>query len=130
LGGRGSVRAAPRMARREARPPRIVQGRLGRSFRIETRVAGFREPKWRRFFAEEPEMRIEELRRAKDQRPVRPFMIRMADGREIQVRPPDAIAWGPEHPRTATCVLPNGGWEYINFALITSLGVSALPANP
>jgi hypothetical protein len=70
-------------------------------------------------------MRIEELRSAKDRRPFQPFMIRMADGREIQVRNPDAIAWGPEHPRTAICVLPSGDWEYVDIALIRSLSVPA-----
>jgi hypothetical protein len=75
-------------------------------------------------------MRFEELRRAKDQRPFQPFLIRMADGREIRVRHPDAIAWDPEHPRTAICVLPGGDWEYIDIALITSLGVPAPPPSP
>jgi hypothetical protein len=73
----------------------------------------------------ELKMRIEELREAKNRRPFQPFLIRMAEGREIQVRHPDAIAWGPEHPRTAICVLPDGDWEYIDIALITSLGVPA-----
>jgi hypothetical protein len=72
-------------------------------------------------------MRFEELRRAKDQRPFQPLLIRMADGREVRVRHPDAIAWDPEHPRTAICVLPGGDWEYIGIALITSLGVPTPP---
>ena len=40
-------------------------------------------------------MKIAEIKDAKDQRPFQPFLIRMADGREIQVMHPDAIAWEP-----------------------------------
>jgi hypothetical protein len=75
------------------------------------------------------EVRLDELRNAKDRRPFQPFLIRMADGREIRIRHPDAIAWGPEHPRTAICVLPSGDCEYIDIALITSLGMPA-PFSP
>ena len=48
-------------------------------------------------------MRIEELKKAKDQRPFRPLMIRMADGREVEVRHPDAVAWYEDAPRVAIC---------------------------
>jgi hypothetical protein len=74
-------------------------------------------------------MRIDELKKAKDQRPFQPFLIRMADGREIQVRHPDAVAWDSDHPRIAICVLPGGGWDVIDVALVTSLGTPA-PAPP
>lgn len=73
-------------------------------------------------------MRIEELKKTKDQRPFQSFSIRMADGREIQVKHPDAVAWDSDHPRTVICVLPGGGWEVIDIALVTSLGVPAPPA--
>jgi hypothetical protein len=75
-------------------------------------------------------VRIEELKQAKDERPFRPFSIRMADGKEIPVSHPDAIAWEAdvdedgeaEPPFTAVCVVPGGGWEVIELSLITSLG--------
>ncbi len=51
-------------------------------------------------------MRIDELKRAKDERPFRPFLIHMADGREITVRHPDAVAW--DNPRIAICATPGG----------------------
>ncbi len=70
-------------------------------------------------------MKIEDLKKAKDQRPFQPFLIRMADGREVRVSHPDAIAWGPELPRIALVVVPDGGWEVIDIALITSLGVQS-----
>jgi hypothetical protein len=72
-------------------------------------------------------MRIEELKKAKDQRPFVPFLIRMADGRELEVRHPDAVAWDDGSPRTAVCVPPGGGWEVIEVALITSLGTPIPP---
>jgi hypothetical protein len=80
-------------------------------------------------------VRIEELKNAKDQRPFRPFSIRMADGKEIPIRHPDAVAWDvdvdeedngeAEEPLTAICVVPGGGWEVIELALVTSLGFPA-----
>jgi hypothetical protein len=65
-------------------------------------------------------MRIDELKRAKDERPFRPFLIHMADGREITVLHSDAVAW--DNPRIAICATP-GGWEVIDVALITSLAM-------
>jgi hypothetical protein len=65
-------------------------------------------------------MRIDELKRAKDERPFRPFLIRMADGREIPVRHPNAVAW--DDPRVAICATREG-WEVIDVALITSLAM-------
>jgi hypothetical protein len=62
----------------------------------------------------------------------------MADGREIEVMHPDAIAWEPmvadedngaaAEPLTAICVVPGGRREVIELALVTSLGLA--PAEP
>jgi hypothetical protein len=70
-------------------------------------------------------MRIAELKRVKDQRPFRPFSIRMADGREIEITHPDAIAWEGEFASTAICVIPGGEWEIIDVGLANSLGMQA-----
>ncbi len=70
-------------------------------------------------------MKIEEVKRAKDQRPFLPFSIRMADGREIRVTHPDAVSWGSDQPRVAICSRPDGGRDLIEVALITSMGRSA-----
>ena len=70
-------------------------------------------------------MKIEELKRAKDQRPFQPFEIRTADGRSITVRHPDTLAWDPEPPETALSIVEGGGWEIVDVALITSLGFPA-----
>src|SRR5579884_250458 len=74
-------------------------------------------------------MKVDELKRAKDQRPFQPFEIRMADGRLVTVRQPDTLAWDPEVPRTAIALAEGGGWEVIDIALITSLGIPA-PKRP
>ena len=83
-------------------------------------------------------MKIKELKDAKDQRPFERFMIRTADGREVPVTHPDAIAWEadgddedngePEEPLTVVCVVPGGGREVIELALVSSLGFA--PARP
>ncbi len=66
-------------------------------------------------------MKIDEIKKAKDQRPFQPFYVRVADGREIQVTHPDAVAWDPATPRIAIFVVPGGGWEIVDVGLITSL---------
>jgi hypothetical protein len=79
---------------------------------------------------------IDDLKRAKDERPFRPFKINLADGRALEVRHPDAVAWDisldeddePEEPRTAVCVVPGGGWEVVDLDLITSLGFYPAPS--
>ena len=70
-------------------------------------------------------MKIEELKRAKDQRPFQPFEIRTADGAR-DYRPTSGYPrLGPESPRIAVCLIEGGGWEVIDVALITSLGIPA-----
>ena len=76
-------------------------------------------------------MRLEELKRAKDERPFRPFVIRMADGKEVPVTHPDAVAWEApvvdedngevEEPDVAFCIVPGGNRIVIDLALVTAL---------
>ena len=70
-------------------------------------------------------MKVDALKRVKDQRPFQPFEIRTAGGRAITVRHPDTLAWDPESPRIVVCLIQGGGWEIIDVALITSLGIPA-----
>lgn len=70
-------------------------------------------------------MRIEELKKMKDRRPFEPFFIRMADGRELPVKHPDAVSWDPDPIRIAVCGGTGGGTEIIDVALVTSLGLTA-----
>ena len=44
-------------------------------------------------------MTIDELRQAKNQRPFEPFRIRLADGHELPILHPDAVAWEDDTPR-------------------------------
>jgi hypothetical protein len=69
-------------------------------------------------------MRIHDLKEAKDRRPFEPFGIHLADGREITISHPDALAWeGPDFAPMLFAILPGGKWEVINFAAITSLNI-------
>lgn len=70
-------------------------------------------------------MRLEEIKRAKNQRPFVPFMIRMADGREVEITHPDAVAWESDQAMTVIAIKPGGGWEIIDLILTTSLGMRA-----
>ena len=74
-------------------------------------------------------MKIEELKRAKDQRPFQPFLIRMADGREIRIKHPNAVAWGSETgPRMIFCIA-DGEHHWVDVALVSSL-VLPVPSGP
>jgi len=68
---------------------------------------------------------IAELRQTKNQRPFQPFKIRMADGREIEVTHPDAIAWEGEGAHIVIGMAPSGGWEVVDLLRATSLGMQA-----
>jgi hypothetical protein len=74
-------------------------------------------------------MKIEEVRRAKNQRPFQPFRIRTADAHEISINHPDAVAREDrDNPRTLTAL--SGGERYwVEVALITAI-VDADPAPP
>ena len=67
-------------------------------------------------------MKLEEIRQVKNQRPFLPFLVRTADGRELRVSHPDAIAWKESSPRIVICSSP-GGWEIIDVGLIVSLAI-------
>jgi hypothetical protein len=66
------------------------------------------------------------VRQAKDRRPFEPFEIHLADGRQITIGHPDALAWeGPDSAPVLFAILPGGKWEAISFAAITSLSIQA-----
>jgi hypothetical protein len=71
-------------------------------------------------------VKIEELKKAKDQRPFQAFLIRMADGREVRATHPDGLAWDRENPRVVLAI-SQGEYHWIEVALITSL-VLQIPA--
>jgi hypothetical protein len=73
-------------------------------------------------------VKIDDLKKAKDRRPFEPFLIRLTDGREVEVRHPDAVAWGSEGSRTVTYVTPDDQWWMIDIGLVTALRLA--PAQP
>jgi hypothetical protein len=74
-------------------------------------------------------VKIDELKKAKDQRPFQPFRIRVADSREIEIKHPDAVAWDErENPKVALAI-SQGEHHWIEVALIASL-VSPEPSQP
>lgn len=70
-------------------------------------------------------MTILELKKAKDIRPFRPFVIRLADGREFPVAHPDAVAWDEDSRRIAYVAIRGGGVEVVDVSLATSLTIPA-----
>ncbi len=59
-------------------------------------------------------------------RPFAPFVIHMADGRELTVRHPEAIAYGGG--RIAVVVKPDDTFEVVDLLLVPSLETIARPA--
>jgi hypothetical protein len=72
-------------------------------------------------------LKIEEILRAKNQRPFQPFRIRLTDGQEIPISHPDAVAWEDrDHPRVLMAL--SGGERYwIEVALITAIAEAVPP---
>lgn len=73
-------------------------------------------------------MRLPDLKAAKDARPFRPFHLRMADGQEIPVYHPNAMAWEEDTSRVVF-VLSQGRHYWLDVALVTAL-VQPVPAGP
>ncbi|MGC8642271.1 MAG: hypothetical protein ACP5XB_20610 [Isosphaeraceae bacterium] len=69
-------------------------------------------------------MRVDEIRRAKNARPFKPFRLRLTDGEEIPITHPDAVAWD-DKGRIAS-VISGGDHYWVEIALVTAI-VEALP---
>jgi hypothetical protein len=67
------------------------------------------------------EMTMEQLQRAHHSQPFVPFLLHMADGRDIAVDHPECMAYHPESGRTAVITLPNDGWEVVDVLMVTSM---------
>lgn len=63
---------------------------------------------------------FEQLRLIKNQRPFVPFYIHLADGRQLRVKHPDAVAWDEDRARLVV-LTHDGGFEFVDLALITGL---------
>lgn len=69
-------------------------------------------------------MTIEELRKLYTAQPFQPFLIHMADGRNIQVRHREYIMASPSG-RTAHVYQPDDSFDIIDIALVTALEVGS-----
>ncbi len=64
-------------------------------------------------------MTVEQIRKACDAQPFVPFLLHVADGREIPVRSREFMGWVPG--RTVTVHQPDGRRNVIDLLLITDL---------
>jgi hypothetical protein len=65
-------------------------------------------------------MKVEDLKRLKDQRPFQPFRLRLTDGHKIEIKHPDAVSWDVGASRTVFAI--SGGQHYwLDIALVTAL---------
>jgi hypothetical protein len=67
-------------------------------------------------------MTTEAIKTAVQQRPFRPFSVRLADGSEIQIQSQDNVA---VHPTGKTFVIfePDGGYRIVDIPLVTDMSV-------
>jgi hypothetical protein len=69
-------------------------------------------------------MTVEQLRTLLRAQPFRPFVIHLADGREVEVLHQEFAIISPKG-RTAIVYRPDESFEFIDVMLVTSLEVSA-----
>ena len=69
-------------------------------------------------------MTITELRTQCDQQPFQPFVMHLADGRQVAVRHPDFVAFAP-HGRSAIVYQLDGSYNVVDLLLVTDLEVNA-----
>ena len=67
-------------------------------------------------------MRIEEVRRLYDVEPFRPFIMHLADGRQIAVQHREFLATAPSG-RTVIVYQPDDSFNIVDVALVTDLEV-------
>jgi hypothetical protein len=67
-------------------------------------------------------MTIDDIRRAKNQRPFQAYRLIMADGREIQINHPDAVSWESDRSRTIFAI-SQGEHHWIDIRQVTQLAL-------
>ena len=68
-------------------------------------------------------MTTEAIRTAVQNRPFRPFVVRLANGLQIQVQSQDYIALHPDG-KTFIIFEANGGYRIVDIPLVTDLSVN------
>jgi hypothetical protein len=71
-------------------------------------------------------MTIEQLRTAYEARPFRPFLIQLADGRQVPVLSPEFLAAAPSG-RTIVVFQQNDAFHVIDLLLVTDLEFKPTP---
>jgi hypothetical protein len=74
-------------------------------------------------------MTIEPLKSAYNARPFRPFVMHLADGRQIAVEQPEFMASAPSG-RTVMVYQPDDMWDVVDLLLVTDLGFKPAPGAP
>jgi hypothetical protein len=74
-------------------------------------------------------MTIEQLRQAYQARPFRPFVLHLADGREVPVRSPEFMMTAPSG-RTVVVMQPDETLNIIDLLLVTELEFRANGDSP
>ncbi len=69
-------------------------------------------------------MTLERLLEVYRYRPFQPFRLQLADGNEIEVSHPEAMAYERRHPRTVVVVRPDGGIRIVDLLLVASIAMN------
>jgi hypothetical protein len=72
-------------------------------------------------------MTIQEIRKAYEARPFRPFELRTADGRTVPVKSPEFLAFSPK--QRCVYVGVDDGLEVVDLLLVTSLKMRSRTGN-
>ena len=74
-------------------------------------------------------MTITELRAQCDEQPFHPFILHLADGRQIPVNHPDYVAYAP-NGRSVIVYQLNNSYNVVDLRLVTDLEVSPNGESP
>lgn len=64
---------------------------------------------------------LDEIKLAKDRCPFRPFLLHLADGREVRIGHPDHVAWTPGPMPRTVMVGHEGGAESLDLTRIVGI---------
>jgi len=68
-------------------------------------------------------MTIEQLREVQRAQPFRPYVLEMADGKELSVPHAELLLINPKNPRTAVVAMPDGGFKIVDLLLVATIHV-------
>jgi hypothetical protein len=74
-------------------------------------------------------MTVEQLRNAYNAKPFQPFILHLADGRNVSVHHPENMAFSPSG-RTVTVYQPDDSSHVVDLLLVTDLETKSTPRSP